>query len=135
MIAQFILSILLAGILIYAWSEHARSPAIAVLAVFVATAGLYFVWVPEHSTQLAELVGIGRGVDLILYIWVCLSLIVVLNLHLKLRTQMELITALARKIALADAQLTRAQTEQDQAARQSIHPRRRGRAEVVENGP
>ena len=113
MIAQFILSILLAGILIYAWSEYARSPAIAVLAVFVATAGLYFVWVPEHSTQLAELVGIGRGVDLILYIWVCLSLIVVLNLHLKLRTQMELITALARKIALADAQPTRAHTEQD----------------------
>jgi hypothetical protein len=107
MIAQFILSILLAGILIYAWSEYARSPAIAVLAVLVATAGLYFVWVPEHSTQLAELVGIGRGVDLILYIWVCLSLIVVLNLHLKLRTQMELITALARKIALADAQPTR----------------------------
>ena len=113
MIAQFILSTLLAGILMYAWSEYARSPAIAVLAVFVAMAGLYFVWAPEHSTQLAELVGIGRGVDLILYIWVCLSLIVVLNLHLKLRMQMELITALARKIALADAQPTRAQMEQD----------------------
>jgi small membrane protein len=104
MIAQLILSILLAGILIYAWSEYARSPAVAVLALFVATAGLYFVWVPKHSTALAELVGIGRGVDLILYVWVCLSLIVVLNLHLKLRTQMELITTLARKIALADAQ-------------------------------
>jgi hypothetical protein len=103
MIAQFILSVLLVGVLVYAWSEYARSPAIAVLAVFVAIAGLYFVWMPEHSTQLAELVGIGRGVDLILYIWVCLSLIVVLNLHLKLRTQMELITVLARKIALADA--------------------------------
>jgi hypothetical protein len=59
---------------------------------------------PEHSTQLAELVGIGRGVDLILYIWVCISLIVLLNLHLKLRTQMELITTLARKIAIAEAQ-------------------------------
>jgi hypothetical protein len=65
MIAQFVLSILLAGILVYAWGEYARSPAVAMLAVFVATAGLYFVWVPEHSTQLAELVGIGRGVDLI----------------------------------------------------------------------
>lgn len=104
MIAQFVLSILLTGILVYAWGEYARSPAVAMLAVFVATAGLYFVWVPEHSTQLAEMVGIGRGVDLILYIWVCLSLIVVLNLHLKLRTQMELITVLARKLALADAQ-------------------------------
>ena len=112
MIAQFILSILLAGIVVYAWSEYARSPAVAVLTLLVASAGLYFVWMPEHSTQLAEAVGIGRGVDLILYIWVCLSLIVLLNLHLKLRTQMELITALARKIALADARPARAQTEQ-----------------------
>jgi small membrane protein len=119
MIAQVILSILLAGILVYAWSEYARSPAVAMLGVLVAAAGLYFVWMPEHSTQLAELVGIGRGVDLILYIWVCLSLIVVLNLHLKLRTQMELITALARKIALADAQAARTA---DGDAATSMHP-------------
>jgi small membrane protein len=111
MIAQFILSILLAGILLYAWSEYARSPAVALLAVLVAMAGLYFVWAPEHSTALAELVGIGRGVDLVLYIWVCLSLIIVLNLHLKLRTQMELITTLARKLALADVQPAPWQTE------------------------
>src|SRR5207247_7373690 len=103
MIAQLILSTLLAAILLYAWTEYRRSPAVAILTVLVATAGIYFVWVPEHSTQLAELVGIGRGVDLILYIWVCISLIVLLNLHLKLRTQMELITTLARKAAIADA--------------------------------
>ena len=54
----------------------------------------------QHAV--AELVGIGRGVDLILYIWVCISLIVLLNLHLKLRTQTELITKLARTIALAN---------------------------------
>lgn len=103
MIAQLILSTLLAAILLYAWTEYRRSPAVAILTVLVATAGVYFVWVPEHSTLLAELVGIGRGVDLMLYIWVCLSLIVLLNLHLKLRTQMELITTLAREIAIADA--------------------------------
>lgn len=104
MIAQLILSVLLAAILLYAWTEYRRSPAVALLTLLVATAGLYFVWFPEHSTQLAELVGVGRGVDLILYTWVCLSLIVLLNLHLKLRTQTELITTLARKIAIADAQ-------------------------------
>jgi small membrane protein len=104
MIAQLVLSTLLAAILLYAWTEYRRSPAVALSTVFVASAGIYFVWMPEHSTQLAELVGIGRGVDLILYIWVCISLIVLLNLHLKLRTQMELITTLARKIAIAEAQ-------------------------------
>jgi small membrane protein len=104
MIAQLILSALLAAILLYAWAEYRRSPAVAFLTVAIATAGLYFVWMPEHSTQLAELVGIGRGVDLNLYVWVCISLVVLLNLHLKLRTQTELITTLARKIAITDAQ-------------------------------
>lgn len=103
MIAQCVLSTLLAGILLYAWVEYRRSPTVAILAACAAAAGLYFVWLPSHSTQLAELVGVGRGVDLILYIWVCISLIVLLNLHLKLRTQMELVTTLARKIALTEA--------------------------------
>lgn len=103
MIAQFILSILLGGILLYAWTECRRSPAVSSLAAVVSTAGLYFVWVPRHSTQLAELVGVGRGVDLILYLWVCISLILLLSLHLKLRMQMELITILARKLALIDS--------------------------------
>ena len=100
--AQVILSILLGGILLYAWTEFRRSPAVSLFSMVLSTGGLYFVWVPAHSTYLAELVGIGRGADLILYVWVCISLILLLNLHLKLRMQMELLTMLARKLALAD---------------------------------
>ena len=103
MIAQIVFSVLLAAILLYAWTEYRRSPVVAILSVLAATAGLYFVWFPAHSTRLAELVGIGRGVDLVIYVWVCISLLVLLNLHLKLRTQMEAVTTLARQIALADA--------------------------------
>ena len=103
MIAQIGFSILLGGIIMYAWTEYPRAPAIGLVAMLVALAGLYFVWLPSHATWLASLVGIGRGVDLILYVWVLISLIVMLNLHLKLRSQMELITALTREIALANA--------------------------------
>jgi hypothetical protein len=102
MIAQIFFSLLLCTVFLYAWIEYRRSPVVAVLSSVVALAGLYFVWVPSHSTWLAEFVGIGRGVDLILYTWVGISLIVILNLHLKLRTQLELITVLARKIALLE---------------------------------
>ena len=80
------------------------APAIGLAAVLAACGGLYFVWFPSHATILAELAGIGRGVDLILYVWVVISLLIVLNLHLKLRAQMELITALAREIAIVKAQ-------------------------------
>jgi cyanate permease len=60
MIAQLILSALLAAILLYAWTEYRRSPVVAFLTVAIAASGLYFVWMPEQSRQLAELVGIGR---------------------------------------------------------------------------
>jgi small membrane protein len=103
MIAQLILTALLCVILLYARIAYQRSPAIGFLAVLAAFAGFYFVWLPTHATWLAELVGIGRGVDLIIYTWVVISLIILLNLHLKLREQMELITALARALALAEA--------------------------------
>jgi len=104
MTAQLIFSVLLFSVFAYAWTEHRRTPLVAALSALVATAGFYFVWFPAASTHLAEIVGIGRGVDLILYTWGCISLLVILNLHLKLRTQLELITVLARTIAIANAQ-------------------------------
>jgi small membrane protein len=109
MIAQITLTVLLGGILFYAWTEYRRSPAIGLTAVVVASGGLYFVWLPAHATALAELAGVGRGVDLIIYVWVVISLLVALNIHLKLRAQMELITTLAREVALLNAHLKAAQ--------------------------
>jgi hypothetical protein len=109
MIAQAVLSLLLCSVLVYSWAEHRRSPIVALMSGTAALAGLYFVWFPSHSTWVAELIGIGRGVDLILYMWVCISLIILLNLHLKLRTQHELITTLTRTIALGNA---RSQSEE-----------------------
>ena len=103
MIAQIILTGLLSCVLLYAWIEYHRAPMIGLLSVLAALAALYFVWVPAHATWLAALVGIGRGVDLILYIWVVISLLLFLNLHLKLRAQMDLITTLARAITIANA--------------------------------
>jgi small membrane protein len=103
MIAQSVLTVLLFGVMAYAYTEYRRAPLVGIIAVAVAACGLYFVWLPSHASWLAGLVGIGRGVDLILYVWVVISLIVFLNLHLKLRTQNEVITALAREIAIASA--------------------------------
>ena len=103
MIAQTLLSLLLSGIILYAWAQYRGSPAFGLLAIVAGLAGLYFVWFPAHATALAELAGVGRGVDLILYLWVAISLLLILNLHLKLRAQLELITILARTIAIAEA--------------------------------
>ena len=75
MIAQIGLTVLLLWVIAYAWAEYRRAPLIGTVAVLVATAGLYFVWLPAHASWLAAFVGIGRGVDLILYVWLVISLI------------------------------------------------------------
>jgi len=107
MIAQLLLTALLALVLVYAWSAHRTVPIIGLLASGAALAGLYFVWVPEHATVLAALAGIGRGSDLIVYTWVVISLLIMLNLHLKLRLQLDMITRLARTVAIDRARESR----------------------------
>jgi len=107
MMAQLLLTVLLSGILLYAFVERRRSPVVSALSLVAAAAGLYFVWVPGHATSLAEFAGVGRGVDLIIYTWVVISLLVLLNLHLKLRMQNEALTALARAIAIGEAMRSR----------------------------
>jgi small membrane protein len=102
MIAQVILTALLLGIFLYAWQERRRSRVVATLSLLAAGTGFFLVWVPSQATTIAELVGIGRGVDLITYVWIVISLLILLNVHLKLRVQLELTTALARQIALSN---------------------------------
>lgn len=104
MIAQLFLSVLLALTLLYSWSSFRRARQIGLLVAAASLAGLYFVWLPDHASWLAATVGIGRGVDLIIYVWVVVSLLAILNLHLLIRAQLELITVLARKLALAEAE-------------------------------
>src|SRR5260370_25563260 len=100
MIAQLLLTAFLALVLVYAWSAHRTVPIIGLLAGGAALAGLYFVWVPEHATALAAFAGVGRGSDLIVYTWVVISLLIMLNLHIKLRLQLDMITRLARAVAI-----------------------------------
>jgi len=122
MIAQLVLTLLLSGIALYACCERARSPPVATLAFIAAASGLYFTWAPSHASDLAEWAGVGRGVDLIIYIWVVISLLVMLNLHLKLRAQLELITSLARSTAIANARngLTRVRHRATKRSPQAI---------------
>ena len=46
-------------------------------------AGAFFVWAPEQTTVISRAVGVGRGADLVLYLWVVISLALMLVLYLK----------------------------------------------------
>lgn len=104
MIAQALFTSLLLAVVLVAFAQLRQIPVLGGAVICIALFAAYIVWVPDHATYLANSIGIGRGADLVLYVWVLISSAVLLLLHLNSRNQLELITALARKMALAGAE-------------------------------
>lgn len=104
MIIKLILTFGLLLCLVYAFLQKQKSRLVSAGLSIVALAGIYFVLIPERTNQLAHLVGIGRGADLILYCWLVISLIVCVNLQFNILRLQRLITQLAREITLRAAQ-------------------------------
>ena len=105
MIIQVLLTLGLVVLILYAYAQRTTSHVIPVVMTTIGVVGLYFVWLPDHASDLAHLVGVGRGADLVLYCWIVISLIVALNLHIVARSNLRLITELARHIALSEPRL------------------------------
>jgi hypothetical protein len=103
MIAQILFTLVLIAVVLIAFAQLPQIPLVGTIAILAALFGAYVVWVPDHATYLANLIGIGRGADLVLYVWVLISSAVLLLLYLNMREQLQLITSLARRMALADA--------------------------------
>lgn len=104
MIAQVVFTLLLIAVMLAAFAQLRQIPVVGGLVICAALFGAYIVWMPDHATYLANLVGIGRGADLVLYVWVLISSAILLLLYLNLREQLHLITALARRMALSDVE-------------------------------
>lgn len=102
MIIQILLSLGLAGCLFYVVSLGRSSRWIRLVLFGIILIGFVFVWIPDITNAMATLVGVGRGADLIMYIWIVLNLLFILRLHIKLREQSEALTQLARRIALSN---------------------------------
>jgi hypothetical protein len=107
MIIQFVLSAGLLVCLVYAFLQKERSVFMSGAITLVSVVGCIFVWMPSLSSDIAGMLGVGRGADLILYCWVVLTLFIAFNLHLKLNAQTEAMTELVRAIALSNPQLPR----------------------------
>jgi hypothetical protein len=66
--------------------------------------GVLFVINPDLTTRIARSVGVGRGTDLLLYLFCLASITVFLKLYKKNRTVEEKLTEVARQVALLGAQ-------------------------------
>ena len=106
MIAQLFFTALLTMIVLTAFVQLRQIPLVGATVICAAIFGGYLVWVPDHATLIAHWMGIGRGTDLILYVWILISSAILLILYLNAREQFQVITVLARTIALRDAEIS-----------------------------
>ncbi|MFL6727940.1 MAG: DUF2304 family protein [Sphingomicrobium sp.] len=88
---------------LYGWRQRSLSPVVGFLTPLTCTAGIALVIRPDWSSEAAKLLGVGRGADLVLYIWTAISMLVLANVHFRLRAQHAMITLLTRQIAIIEA--------------------------------
>ena len=100
---KFVLIATLLGILGYALTQRKKIPGLSVAMTTICLVGIFFVFQPDTATEVAVLLGVGRGTDLIVYFFIVLTLAIALNLHLKLRSAQETATELARAIAILNS--------------------------------
>lgn len=70
--------------------------------------GILFILWPNLTTRIANFLGIGRGTDLLFYLFIVLSLFFFVYVLSELNRQLRTITAMAREIALMTARLGKA---------------------------
>jgi hypothetical protein len=98
---SLILSVVLGAALVGGLLIRRSAPWVGFALVVVSAIGIYFAWRPDDLSRIAQALGVGRGADLLLYIWVVVSFLALVALMLRLRALNERLTELARKLALA----------------------------------
>ena len=108
MLSQWVLVIALAliGLYLVKARKSASQQAIRRLFILIALlAGLFAVLFPNYTNAIANVLGIGRGADLLLYGFVIFVLFYVVHQYRRQLWQQKVTTDLARAIALAQAEI------------------------------
>jgi hypothetical protein len=87
----------------YGWRQRRVSPAIGFAMPLVSLLGIALVLRPQWAQLAAHMLGIGRGADLVLYLWTVVSLLLLANLHFRMRAQSATMTTLTRELAILEA--------------------------------
>lgn len=103
MIMQFILIALLLISLLFALIRREKAPFIALCMVTLSAGSIVLVLFPSIAQGVATWAGIGRGVDLVTYLFMAMMLVVILDVYLRLQAAHETLTQLVRHISLEEA--------------------------------
>jgi len=108
MLSQWVLVIALAliGLYLVKARKSASQQAIRRLFILIALlAGLFAVVFPNYTNAIANVLGIGRGADLLLYGFVIFVLFYVVHQYRRQLWQQKVTTDLARALTLAQAEI------------------------------
>lgn len=103
MIIALILSAFMLATLALGLVMRRRSPPLGIALVLIALAGTWFAWQPDALTVVARRLGVGRGTDLLVYLWLPVSMLVLAGIAVQLRYLQRQLTLLAREVALERA--------------------------------
>ena len=102
MIVKLLISLILLGIGLFALlHRHVNIFMRSILCSIIAL-GITVTWLPDSATSVANVMGVGRGADLLFYMWILISMLVILMVYTKFIVMNRTLTKLARHIALAN---------------------------------
>lgn len=91
-------------VILFGKQTHATRAWKKIALVLLAIAMIVAVFLPDITTQIAHLFGVGRGADLLLYLLTLAFISYAINNYRHQQQDRDTINKLARKIALLDAQ-------------------------------
>lgn len=102
MIFQFFLVIVFLGLMYYAMQQRKESYAAFLIIELLCFFGLIASIFPHITAYFAALAGVGRGVDLLFYLYMVIALIVAFRYYILLRKFEQQLTILARLQAIQE---------------------------------
>lgn len=105
MTIQVFLTALLGGVALLVAAQRTPSRFVQLLVLGVIAVGIYFVWEPDKANALAGAIGVGRGADLLFYLWVVITLALILFMYFKIQRLAHRLTQLTRAMALSHPKL------------------------------
>jgi small membrane protein len=97
------LSLLFMLLLIIGCVGYKSSKLLGSTVIVGSIAALVLVWNETWVSELAHVLGVGRGADLLLYLWIPLSAVLMIFSYLRTRQLERQLTRVCREIAIAHA--------------------------------
>ena len=98
MIIQVLITLVLLASLSFFLMRQPTQGIFKMAVIATVSFGIYLAWFPDQANLIAEFFGVGRGADLVMYIWILMSIFIFIFIYIKFVEQNRLLTLLVRRL-------------------------------------